>query len=65
MAEVPLFLDSKASRLIQLADMVAYSIFQHYENQDDRFFDIIKTRFDQDAGQLHGLYEKIVSPLST
>lgn len=63
MAEVPLFLDSKASRLIQLADIVAYAIFQHYENQDDSLFDIIRHRFDQDGGQMHGLYEKIISPL--
>lgn len=33
-AEVPLFLDSKASRLIQMADMIAYSVFRHFESDD-------------------------------
>lgn len=34
LAEVPLFLDSKASRLIQLADLVAYAVFRKYERGD-------------------------------
>lgn len=41
-AEVPLFLDSKASRLIQLADMVAYWLFRYYQGEDDRGYNIIK-----------------------
>jgi hypothetical protein len=40
-AEVPLFLDSKASRLIQIADMVAYWIYRRYEALDDRGFKLI------------------------
>lgn len=58
-SEVPLFLDSKASRLIQLADIVGYSLFRHYEEQDDQFYNIISKRWDYDNGQMHGLYEKI------
>ncbi|WP_255349432.1 DUF3800 domain-containing protein [Thioalkalivibrio sp. ALE23] len=30
-AEVPVFLDSRASRLIQLADLVAHAIYRHHE----------------------------------
>lgn len=56
LAEVPLFLDSKASRLIQIADIIAYSIFQKYNNSNDMFFDIIKDRFDRDSKIQHGLY---------
>lgn len=56
LAEVPLFLDSKASRLIQIADIIAYAVFQKYQNDNDLFFDIIKERFDQDANIQHGLY---------
>lgn len=41
-AEVPLFLDSKASRLIQLADLVAYWIFRYYQSRDDRGFKLIE-----------------------
>ena len=56
-SEVPLFMDSKASRLIQLADIVAYAIFRHFEKEDSRFYDIIKPRLDADGGIIHGLYE--------
>ncbi len=58
LSEVPLFLDSKASRLIQLADLIAYGIFRNYERGDDRFFNIIKNRFDSEGGITHGLYLK-------
>lgn len=55
-SEVPLFLDSKASRLIQLADLVAYAIFSHFEKGEDRFFSIIEPRFDSEGGIIHGLH---------
>lgn len=54
-AEVPVFLDSKATRLIQLADLIAFAIFRHYEAQDSQYFDIIKNCFDQEGGAMHGL----------
>ncbi|UMR31203.1 DUF3800 domain-containing protein [Massilia sp. MB5] len=53
-AEVPVFLDSRATRLIQLADLVAYSIFRHFEHGDSQFWDIIKGRFDEEGGVRHG-----------
>lgn len=56
-AEVPLFLDSQASRLIQLADLVAYSIFRSYEYEDHQFFDIIKHKFERSGSTNHGLFE--------
>lgn len=56
LAEVPLFLDSKASRLIQLADVIAYVVFRYYERSDNRFFPIIKSRFDEEGGNVHGLH---------
>lgn len=59
LSEVPLFLDSKASRLIQLADLIAYSIFRKYEFGDDQFFSIITDRFDQVGGIKHGLCERL------
>lgn len=55
-AEVPVFLDSKASRLIQLADLVAFSIFRWKEYQDDSFFSIIEKCFDSEGQANHGLY---------
>lgn len=55
-SEVPVFLDSKASRLIQLADLVAYAIYRKYEKSDDTFFKIIERSFDFNNRQKHGLY---------
>ena len=53
-----MFLDSKASRLIQLADLIAFAIFRHYERGDSRFYSIIQAGFDAEGGIVHGLYEK-------
>lgn len=55
-AEVPVFLDSKASRLIQLADLVAFALYRHFEHNDDTFFDVIKDCFDKEGAVQHGLY---------
>jgi hypothetical protein len=57
-SEVPLFLDSKISRLIQIADIIAYSLFRKYEHGDDKYFSKIQRCFDTDkvAGLTHGLY---------
>lgn len=63
-AEVPLFLDSKASRLIQLADLVAYWIFRRYQSQDSRGFDLIAPYFHRYHGGQQGLYE-LISPATT
>lgn len=59
LAEVPLFLDSRASRLTQLADLIAYAFFQYYEHRNDEFSSIIVNRIDSDGGQMHGLCERI------
>lgn len=54
LAEVPLFLDSKASRLIQLADLIAYAAFRYYERSDDQFYSIVRGRLDKDGSIVHG-----------
>jgi len=59
LSEVPLFLDSKASRLIQLADLIAYAIFRYYEHGDNQFYSIISRRYDAEGGVIHGLREDI------
>ncbi len=56
MAEVPVFLDSRNSRLVQLADLIAYSLFQNYERFDPTFLDVIRSRFDSSGGIVHGLH---------
>lgn len=58
LAEVPLFVDSKASRMVQLADLVAWSTFREYEFSDGRFFDPLIPLFDADGGVIHGLYHQ-------
>ncbi len=55
-AEVPLFLDSKASRLIQLADLLAYAIYRYYEKGDTSLFSLVQHRFDSSGGITHGLF---------
>lgn len=44
-AEVPLFIDSRASRLTQMADLIAYWIFRFYESKDDRGYRLIEPYF--------------------
>ena len=59
-AEVPLFVDSRASRLIQLADHVAYSVFRFYESDDLNYVKTILPKFHSDSatGKIHGLVHK-------
>jgi hypothetical protein len=42
--------------LTQLADIIAYAIYRHYERADSRFFSIIQDRFDAEGGIVHGLH---------
>lgn len=58
-SEVPVFLDSRASRLIQLADLVAFSMFRHYEHDDSQYFDVFKHKFDNEGGIELGLFVDI------
>ncbi|MCY3973902.1 MAG: DUF3800 domain-containing protein [Candidatus Dadabacteria bacterium] len=58
LAETPLFVDSKASRLVQLADHVAYAVFRRYNASDSNYFDVISHKFDSDGGVIHGLVHK-------
>ena len=48
--------DTKMSRLIQLADLVAYAVFRKHEFGDDSYSSIIQGCFDKDRGQEYGLY---------
>lgn len=58
MAEVPLFLDSRSSRLIQLADLIAFSIYRFFEYGDAECYNIIRNNFDCECGRCHGLWIK-------
>lgn len=56
--EVPLFVDSKASRAIQLADHVAYSIFRRYQHADLQYYNLLEGHFYSAAHRIHGLAHK-------
>lgn len=55
LSDVPLFVDSRATRMVQYADMVAYAMRRYYENGEATYFDIISQRFDAVGGVVHGL----------
>lgn len=54
-ADVPFFADSKSTRLLQMADLVAYSIFRRYERSQTWLLDKIVGKFDAEDGVIHGL----------
>jgi len=58
LAETPLFTDSRSSRLVQLADHVAYAVFRRYNAGDTSYMDVIASRFDSSEGVIHGLAHK-------
>ncbi|HXP50539.1 MAG TPA: DUF3800 domain-containing protein [Bacteroidia bacterium] len=58
LADIPLFVDSKASRLVQLADHVAYAVFKRYNHGDSQYFDIIASKFYSNDNIIHGLAHK-------
>lgn len=55
LCDVPLFVDSQATRMIQYADMVAYAMRRYYERGESLYFDLIKHKFDAEGGVSHGL----------
>lgn len=55
LAEVRLFIDSKASRLTQAADLVAHGVYRRYAANDTVIFDNLLPGFDSSEGVVHGL----------
>lgn len=54
--DVPLFADSRASRLIQAADFVSWGLYRYYaETQDEKWIKPVWGRFDNTGGVMHGL----------
>lgn len=50
-AEVPMFVDSAATRLVQLADFVAHWVFRAYQRSDPSVLNQLLPAFDADGGQ--------------
>ena len=58
LSEVPLFVDSRASRMIQYADLIAHAIRRYYVNGDATYIDILLPKFDAEGGIIHGLVHR-------
>lgn len=58
LADIPLLVDSKNSRMMQLADHIAYATRRRYADGDTSYFDLIATRFDTEGGRIHGLVHR-------
>lgn len=58
LADTPFFVDSRASRVIQLADHVAYAVFRRYQAGDTQYLDRIASKFHSVDGVVHGLAHK-------
>ena len=59
LADTPLFVDSRASRVIQLADHIAYAVFRRYQSGDTQYLDRIAHKFDTaEDGVVYGLVHK-------
>lgn len=58
LADTPFFVNSKSSRIIQIADHIAYAAFRRYNHSDTQYFDIIAPRFHSVEQVVHGLAHK-------
>lgn len=57
--EVPLYVDSQASYLVQVADFAAWATWNYYERRHTRFMQHLNARFDSDGGIQHGVAHMI------
>jgi hypothetical protein len=55
LADVPLFADSRGTRLLQGADLVAYALWRYYHAGDDRRVSALWSQFDFADGHMHGV----------
>lgn len=57
LAEIPVFADSRASRLIQAADLVCWALWRYYglAKSDESWIRRLWPMFDHDSGVMHGL----------
>lgn len=55
LSDIPYFASPAETRLLQIADFVAYAVYRLYEEHDPTFIKPMLHRFDQKLGVLHGL----------
>lgn len=53
--ETPLFVDSRLTAMVQLADLCSYAVRRFFENNETNLLDRVYPRFDRAAGKLVGL----------
>jgi hypothetical protein len=53
--ETAFFFDSRNSRMMQIADFVAYAVYRWYEAGDDSYLKLIHRKFDHLGSKVHGL----------
>ena len=63
LSDIPYFASVKETRLLQLADFVAHSVFLLYERRDPTFIVKFIHRFNQRDGTIHGLRHVRPEPL--
>ena len=56
LVDVPFFVDSRATRLIQYGDLVSYALWRKFEHNDPDFFNAVSSFFDREGGIVHGLH---------
>ena len=67
LSDIPYFASMRDTRLLQVADFVAYSVYQLYERRDASFIRPFIKRFNEHNGTLHGLvhYRSALAPIKT
>lgn len=64
LSDIPYFASMRETRLLQVADFVAYAVFQLYERRDPSLIRPLINRFDEKNGILHGLIHYRSDPMS-
>lgn len=59
LAEAPLLIDPRSSRLAQLSDVVTFALTSAYEDGDQSLAALIANRFDMEAGVVQSLYTRL------
>ncbi|MGH7773272.1 MAG: DUF3800 domain-containing protein [Candidatus Binatia bacterium] len=65
LSDIPYFASMRDTRLLQIADFVAYAVFQLYEKRDPTLIRPILHRFNEQNGTLHGLIHYRINPTSS
>lgn len=55
LAETPLFVDSKLTRLVQIADLCSYALRRYVENDEEEFLDVVLNKAHHRNGKAVGV----------